>query len=148
MTVHMLGRVPPLIHVWCVGLNIGEKQSFRNGVLCARSGGIFGESLFFLNSCQKGCMSRRAPGGCQNLKLGIFRDPELEGRCAVVSFPPQTPCVTPVLPGPGSDTRMKIGVENIDKNGRVWGLVFPKSLGVPFHRRNWVNSSVFFNLGG
>ena len=48
---------------WCVGLNLGEKQSCRGGVLCARSGGMFGKSLLFLSSCQKGCMSRRTPVG-------------------------------------------------------------------------------------
>ena len=33
----------------------------------------------------------------------------------MVGFPPQIPCVTPVLPGPGSDTRMKIGWEVMSK---------------------------------
>ena len=47
-------------------------------------------------------------GGCPSLNLDISQDPELEGRCAVVGFPPRTPCVTPVPPAPGSDTRMKM----------------------------------------
>ena len=48
-------------------------------------------------------------GGCQSLNLEISQDQEIGRGCAVVGFPPRTPCVTPVLPGPGSDTRMKMG---------------------------------------
>ena len=43
-------------------------------------------------------------GGCQSLNLRISQEQEIGRRCA-----PRTPCVTPVLLGPGSDTRMKMG---------------------------------------
>ena len=48
-------------------------------------------------------------GGCQSLNLVISQDQGFGRRCAVVGFPPWTPCVTLVLPGLGSDTRMKMG---------------------------------------
>ena len=47
-------------------------------------------------------------GGCKSLNLRISQEQEIEGRCAVVGFRPRTPFVTPVLPGPGSDIRMKM----------------------------------------
>ena len=53
-------------------------------------------------------MLRRGAGGCQSLNLKISKEQEIEGRCAVVRFPPRIPVVTPALPGPGSDIRMKM----------------------------------------
>ena len=47
----------------------------------------------------------------------------------MVGFPPQIPCVTPVLLGPGSDTPLKMECKKSDKNGKVWGLVFPECRG-------------------
>ena len=40
----------------------------------------------------------------------------------MVGFPPRTPCVTPVLPGPGSDTRTKMEWKIMTKtdNSGVW----------------------------
>ena len=35
--------------------------------------------------------------GCQSPNLGISQEQEIEGRCAVVGFPPRTPFVSPVL---------------------------------------------------
>ena len=51
-------------------------------------------------------------GGCQSLK----------GRCAVSAIHPRTPFVTPVLPGSGSDTRMKMGWKILTKTEKsgVW----------------------------
>ena len=101
MTVHMLSAAPLPIHVQSVGLNLGGKQSGRGVVLCARSGRMLG-------------LSRKVhvetwAGGCQSLNLSMSQEQEIGRRCAVVGFPPRNPCVTPVLPGPGSDTRMKMG---------------------------------------
>ena len=48
-------------------------------------------------------------GGSKSLNLRISQEQEIGRRCAVVGFPPRTPSVTPVLPGPGSDIRMKKG---------------------------------------
>ena len=39
-------------------------------------------------------------GGCPTLNLKISQEQEIEGRCAVVRFPPRIPFVTPALPGP------------------------------------------------
>ena len=43
-------------------------------------------------------------------------------RCAVLEFSPRTPFVTPVLLGPGSDIRMKMGWKVLDKTRKsgVW----------------------------
>ena len=45
----------------------------------------------------------------KRLNLRISQETEIMARCAVSGFPPRTPFVTPVLPGPGSDIRMKMG---------------------------------------
>ena len=60
--------------------------------------------------------------GCKNLNLRISQEQEIKGRCAVWGFPPRTPFVTPVLPGPGSDIRMKMGWKEISKTEKsgVW----------------------------
>ena len=45
-------------------------------------------------------------------------------------YRPRTPFVTPVLPGPGSDIRLKMGWKIMTKNGKVWGLVFQECRGM------------------
>ena len=61
-------------------------------------------------------------GGCPSLNLKISQEQEIEGRCAVVRFPPRIPSVTPALPGPGSDIRMKMGWKILTKTEKsgVW----------------------------
>ena len=81
---------------------------------------MLGKSLLFLSSCQKSCMLRRGPVGATSL----------EGRCAVLGFHPRTPCVTPVLPGPGSDTRMKMEWKIIAKTEKS-GVWFFQNAGGP-----------------
>ena len=80
-------------------------------------------------------------GGCQSLNLEISQDQEIGRGCAVVGFPPRTPCVTPVLPGPGSDTRMKMEwkVQNKTRKSGVW---FFQNAGV------WLGSGVLRMLMG
>ena len=83
---------------------------------------MLGKSLLFLSSCQESCMSRRGPVG---VRTSTWRFPKIRKSgesCAVVGFHPRTPCVTPVLPGPGSDTRMKMGWKIMTKTeySGVW----------------------------
>ena len=61
-------------------------------------------------------------GGNKSLNLRISQGKEIIARCAVSGFSPRTPSVTPVLPGPGSDIRMKMGWKVLDqtRNSRVW----------------------------
>ena len=92
-----------------------EKQSGRGGVLCARSGRMLGKSWLFLSNCHRKVHVETWAGGCQSLNLRISQEQEIGRRCAVVGFPPRNPCVTPVLPGPGSDTRMKMGWKSLTK---------------------------------
>ena len=47
---------------------------------------------------------------CLNLRISLEK--EIISRCAVSGSSPRTPFVTPVLPGPGRDIRMKMGVES------------------------------------
>ena len=61
-------------------------------------------------------------GGNNCLNLRISQEKEIMSRCAVLEFSPRTPFVTPVLPGPGSDIRMKMGWKVLDKTRKsgVW----------------------------
>ena len=54
-------------------------------------------------------------GGNKSLNLKISQGKEIMARCAVSGSSPRTPFVTPVLPGPGSDIRMKMGWKVLDK---------------------------------
>ena len=61
-------------------------------------------------------------GGWKSLNLRISQEQEIKGKCAVSGFPPRTPFVTPVLPGPGSDIRIEMGwrvMSDTEKSG-VW----------------------------
>ena len=62
-------------------------------------------------------------------------------RCAVSGFSPRTPFVTPVLPGPGSDIRMKMVWKVLGKT-RKSGVWFFRDaggwLGSGFGRCSWV----------
>ena len=54
-------------------------------------------------------------GGNKCLNLRISKEKEIMTRCAVSEFSPRAPFVTPVLPGPGSDIRMKMEWKVLDK---------------------------------
>ena len=61
-------------------------------------------------------------GGNKRLNLRISQDKEIMAWCAVSGFSPRTPFVTPVLPGLGSDIRMKMGWKVLSKTRKsgVW----------------------------
>ena len=61
-------------------------------------------------------------GGNKNLNLRISQEKEIMTGCAGASFPSLIPFVTPVLPGPGSHIRMKMGwkVQSKTRKSRVW----------------------------
>ena len=122
MTVHMLGESTSSNSRPVRGPEPRGEQSGRGGVLCARSGRMLGKSLLFPSSCQKRCMSRRGPVGVRASTWGFPRIREIGRRCAEVGFPPRTPFVTPVLPGPGSDIRMKMGwkIKTKTEKSGVW----------------------------
>ena len=98
MTVQVLGGAPSLIHVRCVGLNLGGNAVVDEGFSAQGQAGCWGKACFSQQLSGKVHVETRA-GGCQSLNLGISQDQEIGRRCAVVGFPPRTPCVTPVLPG-------------------------------------------------
>ena len=96
-------------------------------------------------------------GGCRSLILRISQEQEIKGRCAVSGFPPQTPCVTPVLPGPGSDTRMKMVwmVMTKTENSGVWffqnagGSVGEVGTSVAYGRGGWGTERIVpHSMGG
>ena len=122
MTVHLLGGAPPPIHVRCVGLNLGGGTKWsRRGSLCKARQDV-GEKLAFPQQLSEKLHVETWAGGCKSLNLRISQEQEIEGRCAVEGFPPRTPFVTLVLPGPGSDIRMKMGwkiMTKTEKSG-VW----------------------------
>ena len=59
-------------------------------------------------------------GGNKSLNLRISPGKEIMARCAVSGLSPRTPFVTPVLPGPGSDIRMKMGQGWFFQNAGGW----------------------------
>ena len=61
--------------------------------------------------------------GNKSLNLKISQGKEIMAWCAVSGSSPRTPFVTPVLPGPGSDIRMKMGWKVLDKT-RNSGVCF------------------------
>ena len=81
---------------------------------------MLGKSLLFLSSCQKRCMSRRGPVGVRTSTWGFSRNRKSEGVLWLVSLLGLR--VSPVLPGPGSDTRMKMGWKIMTKTeySGVW----------------------------
>ena len=68
-------------------------------------------------------------GGYESLNLRIPQDQEIKRRCALSAFPPWIPFVTPALPGPGSDIRMRMGwkVKSKTEVSGVW--FFPECRG-------------------
>ena len=80
-------------------------------------------------------------GGNNSLNLRISQEKEIMARCAVSGFSPRTPFVTPVLPGPGSDIRMKMGWTILGKT-RKSGVWFFRDAG------GWLGSGVWPMLMG
>ena len=67
-------------------------------------------------------------GGSKSLNLRISHEKEIMARCADASFPSLIPFVTPVLPGPGSDIRMKMGWK-VQSKTRKSGVCFFQNAG-------------------
>ena len=61
-------------------------------------------------------------GGNNCLNLRISQEKEIMTRCAGATFPSLFPFVTPVLPGPGSDIRVKMvwKVQKKTRKSEVW----------------------------
>ena len=79
----------------------GTKVQVRQGA---------GEKLAFAQQLSGRVHVGTWAGGNNCLNLRISQEKEIMARCAVSGFSPRTPFVTPVLPGPGSDIRMKMGM--------------------------------------
>ena len=94
-----------------------------------------GEKLIFPQQLSEKVHVETWAGGCQSHNLGISQDQEIGGRCAEFGFPPRTPFVTPVLPGPGSDIRMKMGWKIKTKTEKS-GFCFFQNVGSMWGR--WV----------
>ena len=101
----------------------GKTKMSRRSSLCKVRQDV-GQKLAFPQQLSEKLHVETWAGGCPILNLGISQDQEIEGRCAVVGFSPRTPCVTPVLPGPGSDIRMKMGwkIKTKTANSGVWSF--------------------------
>ena len=82
----------------------GTKWS-RRGTLCKVRQDA-GETLAFAQQLSGRMHVETWAGGCKSLNLRISQEQEIKGRCTASAFPPRTPFVTPVFPGPGSDMRM------------------------------------------
>ena len=78
--------------------------------------------------------------GDNSLNLRISQEEEIMARCAVSGFS-RTLFVTPVLPGPGSDIRMKMGWKVLGKTGKA-GVWFFRDAG------GWWGSGVWPMLMG
>ena len=95
------------------GLRGGTKGQERQGA---------GEKLAFAQQLSGRVQVGTWAGGNKSLNLRISQGKEIIARCAVSGSSPRTPFVTPVLPGLGSDIRMKMGWKVLDKtrNSGVW----------------------------
>ena len=95
------------------GLRGGTKGQVRQGA---------GEKLAFAQQLSGRVHVGTWAGGNKSLNLRISQGKVIMARCAVSGSSPRTPFVTPVLPGPGSDIRMKMGWKVLDKtrNSDVW----------------------------
>ena len=95
------------------GLRGGTKGQVRHGA---------GEKLAFAQQLSGRVHVGTWAGGNKSLNLRISQGKEIMARCAVSGSSPRTPFVTPELPGPGSDIRLKMGWKVLDKtrNSGVW----------------------------
>ena len=111
MVLHAVRWAPLLIRAWCVGLDFVEKQrrQVRQGV---------GEKLAFAQQLSGTVHVGTCAGGNKNVNLRISQEKEIMTRC----FPSLILFVTPVLPGLGSDIRMKIRwkVQSKTRKSGVW----------------------------
>ena len=114
------------------GLRGGTKGQVRQGA---------GEKLAFAQQLSGRVHVGTWAGGNKSLNLRISQGKEIISRCAVSGSSPRTPFVTPVLPGPGSDIRMKMGWKVLDKT-RKSGVWFFRDAGV------WLGSGVWPMLMG
>ena len=105
----------------------GETKWTRRGSLWKVRQDV-GETLAFPQQLSRKVHVETWAGGCQSLNLSISQEQEIGRRCAVVGFPPRTPFVTPVLPGPGSDTRMKMAWKVMSKMEKS-SVLFPECRG-------------------
>ena len=126
MIVHELGGVPLPIHFRSVGLNFGGGTKWsRRGSLCKVRQDA-GEKLASAQQLSGRMHVETWAGGCKSLNRRISQELEIKGRCAVSAFRPRTPFVTPVLPGPGSDTRMMMGWKVLSKTQKNRGSGFSR----------------------
>ena len=95
------------------GLCGGTKGQVRQGA---------GEKLAFAQQLSGRVHVGTWAGGNKNLNLRIAQEKEIMTRCADATLPSLIPFVTPVLPGPGSDIRMKPGwkVQSKTRKSGVW----------------------------
>ena len=95
------------------GLRGGTKGQVRQGA---------GEKLVFSQQLSGRMHVGTWAGGNKSLNLKISQGKEIMARCAVSGSSRRIPFVTPVLPGPGSDIRMKMGWTVLEKtrNSGVW----------------------------
>ena len=121
----------------------GETKWSRRGSLCKVRQDV-GEKFAFPQQLSGKLHVETWAGGCKSLNLRISQKQEIEGRCAVVGFPPRTPSVTPVLPKPGSDIRMKMEWKVMAKMGKS-GVWFFQNAGRMWERE--VGSSVAYGRG-
>ena len=89
---------------------------------------MLGKSLLFAQQLSGRVHVGTWAGGNKNLNLRIAQEKEIMTRCAGATFPSLIPFVTPVLPGPGSDIRMKMEWK-VQSKTRKWGVWFFQNAG-------------------
>ena len=114
------------------GLRGGTKVQVRQGA---------GERPAFTQQLSSRVHVGTWAGGHNCLNLRISQEKEIISRCAVSGSSPRTPFVTPVLPGPGSEIRMKMGWKVLGKT-RKSGVWFFRDAGV------WLGDGVWPMLMG
>ena len=89
---------------------------------------MLGKSLLFAQQLSGRVHVGTWAGGNKNLNLRIAHEKEIMTRCAGATFPSLIPFVTPVLPGPGSDIRMKMEWK-VQSKTRKWEVWFFRNAG-------------------
>ena len=119
-------------HTECHGFSCGQLCSSPNSRVVRGPGlrGVTkgqvrqgaGEKLAFAQQLSGRVHVGTWAGGSKSLNLRISQEKEIMARCADASFPSLIPFVTPVLPGPGSDIRMKMRwkVQSKTRKSGVW----------------------------
>ena len=103
------------------GLRGGTKEQVRQGA---------GEKLAFAQQLSGRVRVGTWAGGKNSLNLRISQEKEIMTRCAGATVPSLIPFVTLVLPGPGSDIRMKMEWKVLSKTRKsgVWSFQTAGSL--------------------